>query len=562
MNDKIRRLIYRTVDETVSPAEFEQLQETIRNDDEARDEYLKVVAMSQALTNLSTVESMEKSIAYAPVELRSPGQDSVTKGAGFLGLSGGGRQLAVILTLAASILLVVSLRHATQLQETGTLLEQRVKLGDGLQGQVREASTNYIARITKISPGVVWGKGASESEFLLRTVEGDSIDVRQGLVELEYYSAAKIILHGPCVFVTSGANSGRLEEGRITGRVDGDRFHLMTPTATVIDLGTELGVSLSETAETNVHVFDGEVEVRSEHSGDGATSSVSLTQGMSARVDRHGAIEHAELENTGSYIREFPSDPHSDPSLISLVDVFCATSPNHVNLSGVIAPDSGEPDRRPWLDEDGPGHRYSAGLQVTAWHPFIDSVFIPWNDGVDLDIDSMSNRVDLPESQGRTWGPIWARRKINGSNLNYRVEDFWGTLTLDVVMERLSKSEIGMIGMHANVGFSVDLREVRQLGGTPRQFSGIVANLDNSKIKDADATEWLNANRFSADFRVFVDGKLRASRLDFTRADGELELSVDLQPTDRFLTLISTDADSFDGFDHVVLIDPVLRLDL
>ncbi|EMI46884.1 hypothetical protein [Rhodopirellula sp. SWK7] len=560
MNDDIRRLIYHTIDETASPTEFEQLQDAIREDDEVRDEYLNAVALSQTLTNVATIESMEKSIAHASDESRSPNQETTTKTTSPTSSLGGRWQLAAILTLAATILLVVSLRHVTQLQQNGTLLERRVTLREGLQGQVREASTNYVARITKISPEVVWGQGSSDSEFLLRTVEGDSIDVRKGFVELEYYSAAKIILHGPCVFVTSGVNSGRLEEGRITGRVDGDHFHLTTPTATVVDLGTELGVSLSETDETNVVVFDGEVEVRSEHPTDGSTSSVSLTEGMSAHVDRDGAIAHTELDTTVSYIREFPNDSNSDPNLISLVDLFCATSPTHVNLSGVIAPDTGEPDRRPWLDEDGPGHRYSAGLQLTTWHPFVDSVFIPWNDGIDLDIDSTGNHIDLPESQGRTWGPIWARRKINGNKLNYRVEDFWGTLTLDVVMDRLRKSEIGMIGMHANVGFSVDLRELRQLGGTPTQFSGIVANLDNSAIKDADAPEWLNANRFSADFRVFVDGELRASRLDFTRADGELELSVDLEPNDRMLTLLSTDADSFDGFDHVVLIDPVLRI--
>jgi len=49
----------------------------------------------------------------------------------------------------------------------------------------------------------------------------------------------------------------------------------------------------------------------------------------------------------------------------------------------------------------------------------------------------------------------------------------------------------------------------------------------------------------------------------FTRADGELEIQVDLFQKDRFLTLASTDGGgkiAVDGFDRVVLVDPTLEL--
>ncbi|MFG0290197.1 MAG: hypothetical protein ACF8CQ_18600 [Rhodopirellula sp. JB044] len=575
MKDDLRRLIYRTVDGTVTAEEFDRLQDAILKDDEVRDEYLDVVAVTQTLRHVSAVESATRSLADSD-EVRSPGINTQTASE-----KQRARQarptpqtqtvsqqkspamtkwrLAALMATAASMILAVAIRYSIQQHNAGTLLDQRVTLRDDMQSQVREASVNYVARITNISPEVVWGPDSSDSEFLLRKVEGDSIDVRKGLVELEYYSAAKIILHGPCKFVTSGANSGRLEEGRITGRVAGEHFHLTTPTATVVDLDTELAVSLNHIAETDVHVFNGTVEVSPDASGESSQPTVSLTEGMSARVSDHGTIEPTVMSSTELFVREFPNSLRSDPAELSLVDVVCATSLFDNNLSTAIGPDTGAPDRRPWQTPTGPGHRFASGLQETRWHPFIDSVFIPWLNGIETEIDSSGTLVNLPQCTGRTWGPIWARRKINDVQLNYRVKDFWGTLTLGVVMERLSQCDSGMIGLHANVGLTIDLDAIRQLDRRPTRFVGVVANLDNSAIKEADAPEWLEANRFSADFRIFVDGELRDSRLDFTRADGELEMIVDLDPEDRFLTFVSTDADSFDGFDHVVLIDPVLE---
>ena len=88
----------------------------------------------------------------------------------------------------------------------------------------------------------------------------------------------------------------------------------------------------------------------------------------------------------------------------------------------VIAADTGESDQHPWLRTDGPGYSMSTGYHTTQWHPFVDGVFVPAAVGVDTLLDSSGNRVDLPESTGRTWGPIWSRRQA----------DFWRQLATHV----------------------------------------------------------------------------------------------------------------------------------
>ena len=77
--------------------------------------------------------------------------------------------------------------------------------------------------------------------------------------------------------------------------------------------------------------------------------------------------------------------------------------------------------------------------------------------------------------------------------------------------------------------------------------------------------KWAATQRFTADLRVYVDGELRESRLDFGRVDGELEVCAKLSHGDRYLTVVCTDASQGgasapDAYDHVVLIDPVLTL--
>ncbi len=423
----------------------------------------------------------------------------------------------------------------------------------------------YVAQVVRVTSDVTWSNKSAKPDFLLRARRGDRLDIVSGLVELEYYSGAKMILRGPCTYVLTGAKSGRLESGQITGDVKGGDFFITTPTARVMDLGTEFGVSVSDFHLTDVCVFDGEVQVVSEFSGastDQTSASMSLTEGMSVRVQRDGKIDRAPVVDTQQFTRKFPDSLSSQVDQLSLVDLFSAASKDRFRLAGVIAPDTGLADQSPWLKDRGPGHRSSVEYLATGWHPYVDGVFIPDPSGVETQVDTSGNRVNLPESMGRTWGPVWSRRKFSGDKAFSGLggyEDFWGTSTLEFVVDRLNRCQTGMIGIHSSVGVTFDLAAVRkEFVGVPKQLRLIVSNLDNSAVK---SPEWSALHRFSADFFVFVDGKPKARRLDFQKADGEMEINVPLDQGDRFLSFASSDAMGRDGFDHVVIIDPVLLLE-
>lgn len=423
----------------------------------------------------------------------------------------------------------------------------------------------YVAQVADLTADVTWGRTAASQEFLLRVRRGDRIEVASGLVQVDYYSGASIILQGPCAFVPTGNSSGRIEYGNLTGNVTHGDFVLTTPTAKVIDLGTEFGVSVDGVARTDVCVFDGEVRVLAGLHGDDDAASVLLQEGMSARVASGGQIREVPDLEVHRFARELPSSAGGElaEGQVSVVDLFSGSVNHTRRLAGVIAPDTGDSDRHPWLRVDGPGYSVASGYCKTSWHPFVDGVFIPADTGTDICIDSAGTTVDLPPSTGRTWGPIWSRRRIPGTALRASQEDYWGTDTLDGVISRLAECKTGMIGIHANVGVTFDLVEVRKYWGrSANSFATSISNLDNSMKR---LPEWSADKRFTADVRVFVDGELRESRLDFGRSDGELQLTAALGESDRFLTVVCTDASQgersgYDAYDHVVLIDPILTL--
>ncbi len=59
---------------------------------------------------------------------------------------------------------------------------------------------------------------------------------------------------------------------------------------------------------------------------------------------------------------------------------------------------------------------------------------------------------------------------------------------------------------------------------------------------------------------MFVDGQLKLKRTQVRPEDGTVNVDVEIGPSDRFLTLVSTDAGNGDYGDWVVFGDPVLQM--
>ncbi|MEM6365482.1 MAG: FecR domain-containing protein [Planctomycetota bacterium] len=556
--------LFRMIDGTASEEEVRSLQRAMEADRSLRAEYLRVVALSEELAELASAQDskgntvLPASLVQSVAETKpaAPPTTSNTFRVGVIAL-------AVVASVALIVMLIpsampVALRSGDEVGRQSATSKVAIPLQSTTV--VPDQPGDYVASIIGVTEDLVWGENNSQPEFLLRCSRDTCIDIRSGLVELEYATSARLILRGPCEFVVTGQRSGQLNAGTLTGIVDQDDFQLTTPSAVVVDLGTRFGVRLNQQNETDVHVFDGEVRVKSSKTSLPASPAVSLTRGMSARVRPGGTIQRLVDSDASQFTTVMPPAATSRSSAVSLVDLCNATSDQRTRLATAISVATGLLDNQAWQRPDGPGHFVSHGYRATQWHPFVDGVFVPPGDGGLTVVDTENHQIDLPASTGRTWGPIWIRRKVERLE-SLPIKDFWGTLTLQPLLDRLRHSDIGMIGIHSNAGLTIDLDAVRQAGMVADEFVTIVSNAENKnlKVKD-DPSGFLTKRRFSVDFSVLIDGVLRDEIRDLKREDGHQTVRCSINESDRFLTLLSTDHDQFDGFDHLVLIDPVLQL--
>lgn len=148
-----------------------------------------------------------------------------------------------------------------------------------------------VATITRLI-GVRWAPGAFAPVELGRLRTGDTLVLDAGQVELVFDTGVEVILEGPSHFEIRSADRAFCRRGAISARAgEGARgFTIETPNARVIDLGTEFGVSISESGETEVAVFRGIVDLALEPESDYPPGSTSkrLNQGEALRVGANG----------------------------------------------------------------------------------------------------------------------------------------------------------------------------------------------------------------------------------------------------------------------------------
>jgi hypothetical protein len=115
--------------------------------------------------------------------------------------------------------------------------------------------------------------------------------LESGLVKLVYESGVEVVVEGPAEITAEGPQRLTLSRGRVTTRVPHDAagFTLRTPTAQVIDLGTEFGASVEPGRETDVHVLVGAVSVAAQQPSQATTASSASTAPVAPTIVKAGA---------------------------------------------------------------------------------------------------------------------------------------------------------------------------------------------------------------------------------------------------------------------------------
>lgn len=199
------------------------------------------------------------------------------------------------------------------------------------------------------------------------------------------------------------------------------------------------------------------------------------------------------------------------------------------------------------------------GNYASCDYPFVDGVFVPANGQTRVSSTGLMTD-NLPENSGKAWdmirhGPVSSQYSTTLGTIDY------------------NSAGHTMIGLHANAGITFDLVAIRNAG---RPNGGNPTSADDKQPSDSselpiDAAPSDIDYKFSAvagyggrtvepsaEFRIYLDGELKST--DRLGRNSTAEISIEIPPTSRFLTLISTDGGNGYGHDQISFGDPRLTM--
>lgn len=169
---------------------------------------------------------------------------------------------------------------------------------------IKEQLSSGIA-VAKLLSDVVWDTHGSHHSLK----EGDVLEpgwmcFRSGLIAIEFYNGASLIVRGPAELELISINNVYCAQGSITADVPQQAigFQIKGPQTDIVDLGTSFQLNTSDMS-TFVNVLDGEIELHKLPGG-----VISLKKGKTVLIRNDGSVSPIDLSNL---------DNHDQPSLVS-----------------------------------------------------------------------------------------------------------------------------------------------------------------------------------------------------------------------------------------------------
>lgn len=286
-------LLSRLLDDKLDDGEREQLMDLLQYDPDARELYHEHIAL-HAMLHWIDCEPLEHVADESPLVRMAPSDTLPTSRTPILGFLGDAIHSTMsysfdgwpLAYLVATVIVVTGLVFGG-LISVPTVTQVARESAFPVEFW-RNAAAPKVGRITA-TLDCSWADGSPVAR------DGDYVSIGRpfaldaGLLEITYETGAKVILQGPVTYAVASANSGFLSSGKLVGKMTTEKakgFAVGTPTATVVDLGTEFGVEVDDQGGTRSHVFAGTVRVMLT-----GTDSASQSQTMDLHANDSVSIE-------------------------------------------------------------------------------------------------------------------------------------------------------------------------------------------------------------------------------------------------------------------------------
>ncbi len=119
----------------------------------------------------------------------------------------------------------------------------------------------HLASIQRLET-VTWSSFANELQAGTELAVGSRIQIDRGLMEISLKEKGEMLVEGPADIEFLAADRALLRSGKIVLHVteQGHGYRVDTPQGTLVDLGTQFGVTVNEAGVMETHVLEGKVE--------------------------------------------------------------------------------------------------------------------------------------------------------------------------------------------------------------------------------------------------------------------------------------------------------------
>jgi hypothetical protein len=418
-----------------------------------------------------------------------------------------------------------------------------------------------VAKISR-SIGAQWDR-ADIATMPGTQLTASNINLIRGLVQITFDSGAEVILQAPCRLELEGANQMYLQSGNLAAAVpkNAKGFTIRTPVSTVVDYGTEFGITVRASGETEAHVFKGEVDLRSGSDERVYEKSLRIKTGWSGRVDTNAKLsEQLTKSQPGRYVRTMPEGkPFSLPGeRLNLADIvvggngFGTGKPDHyINLlTGEVTAYRGSEINQNFINQK--------HALAPLYLPYVDYLFVPDGGEGPVTISSTGKKFEqCPDTSGVSYCYI-----ANGGIVRHVPGQ-----VADLVLKRKKYGTLTnpAISMHANAGITFDLEAIRSaMPGVKIVNFNALCGVTETYYSAGDYDPGLNGTK--TDFWVLVDGEIRASYTSTKGIfDGGYNININLNDQERYLTLVVTDGSNSNHtesveYDWGMFAEPILEL--
>ena len=160
-----------------------------------------------------------------------------------------------------------------------------------------QASTEWMDEGVAVVTQSVAARWAGNNQLPLgSSVSPGVVTLEKGLIQLEFYRGAVVVVEGPAELEFVNADKLICRRGRLRAHVppQAEGFAVLSPKVELVDLGTEFGMDVAGDGSASVHVFDGKVELYEPGTNRDSATRKELNESETALISATGEIENAK----------------------------------------------------------------------------------------------------------------------------------------------------------------------------------------------------------------------------------------------------------------------------